>query len=368
MKKFSTGYGQFAGLLLAGASLLGACEPKKEDPKPPVTPPVVVPPVTPPPVTPPPVAVNVIDSVYVVNEGTSNGAVSLFNKLTGNVQRDVYAPANGGQRLGPFVQSLTVAGRRAYLVVNGSDAVQVVSYPGFVRQTTIAGRSQPRYLLAASATKAYLTEWQGGSPNYQAGRVAVINLTTNVVTSTIPVGINPEEMLLADGRLYVTSAEGSALTVINTATDAVESTIAVPPGSKNIARDANGNIWLLCSKYLETTDFLVKFAPATPTQQTRIAFPNDYRNGNLRLNAAGTRIYVSLGTGTYALDPAATALPAAPLVRRNFYGLGIDPQDGTIYGGTVNFSGDARTIRYTPAGAVIDSFNVAIGPNSFRFQ
>lgn len=353
MKNFSSGFGRFACLLLVGTSLVVACEPKKDDPKPPVT---------------PPTAINAIDSVYVVNEGAANGAISLFDKISRAVRRDVYGPANGGQLLGPYVQNLTVVGKKAYLVVNGTDAVQVVSFPGFVRTATIGNLSQPRYLVAASASKGYLSEWRGGYLNYLPGRVSVIDLTTNTVTATITVGVNPEQLLLAEGRLYVTSTEGNALTVINTTTNAVESTIALPDGPKNILRDGNGNIWVLCSKYLAATDYLVRFAPATPTQQTRIAFPGDYRNGNLRTNAAGTKIYVSLGTGTYALEPAATALSAAPLVRRTFYGLGIDPQDGTLYGGTASFSADARVIRYTPAGAAIDSFSVGLGPNSFYFQ
>lgn len=337
----------------AAAGLLGllaaSCSPSKETPEP-VTPPTVT------------------NAVYVVNEGTSNGAISLYNKSTKTVERDVYAKGNGNKRLGPYVQNMTIVGDNAYLVVNGADSVQVVRLSDFKRTTGIGGFSQPRYLLAASATKAYVTEWQGGFPAYTAGRVAVLNLTTNTVGTRIAVGVNPEQMLLADGKLYVANSEGTTISVINTTTDALESTITVPDGPKNLVRDAKGNIWVLCSKYGSTQDYLVRFSPGTPTQQTRIAVANSYTNGNLRANAAGDRIYVSLGTGTYALTPDATALPATPLIRRNFYGLGIDPQDNTIYAGTATFSGDAKVIRYTVAGAPIDSFGVAVGPNGFLFR
>lgn len=334
--------------VLAGAALLftaTGCNPDDDTPTPSVT---------------------TTTGVYVINEGTTSGSVSLFDKTTKTVTRDLYASANGRQ-LGPYLQNMTIVGDNAYLVVNGADSVQVVRTNDFRRVGRIGGLSQPRYLVA-SGTKGYLTQWQGGFGNYLPGKVAVLNLTTNTVTKDITVGVNPEQMLLVDNHLYVTSSEGTTVTVINTTTEAVESTIAVPDGSKNILRDGSGNIWVLCSKYGAAQDYLVRFAPATPTQQTRIAFANDYSNGNLRSNKAGDKIYVSLGTGTYELAPTATALPTTPLIRRNFYGLGIDPQDNTIYGGTATFTGNARMIRYTVTGAPIDSFEVGVGPNSFLFR
>ena len=322
---------------------------------------------------PPIPSVAATSSVYVINEGSANGAVSLYDKATKTVQADRFAAANGGRKLGAILQSMTIVSDRAYLVGNGSDEVQVVKLADFAAITTIRGLSQPRYLVpAVNADKAYLTEWLGGFPNY-TGRVSVIDLKTNTVTKQIPVGNAPDEMLEVNGRLYVTASYGNALTVINTTTDAVETTVEMPAGPKNILRDNKGNVWVLCSKYnagsTPTTDYLVRFAPTAPAvaQQVRIAFPNSYTNGNLRTNADGSKIYVSLGTGTYVLEPTATALPASPLIRRNFYGLGIDPQDNTIYAGT-GFTGSDKVIRYTMTGAPIDSFNAVVGPNGFLFR
>ena len=317
-------------------------------------------------------SITTTNSVYVINEGSANGAVSLYDKATKIVQADRFAAANGGRKLGAVLQSMTIVADRAYLVGNGSDEVQVVNLADFTAITTIRGLSQPRYLVAASPDKAYLTEWLGAYPNY-TGRVSVINLRTNTVTKQIAVGNAPDEMLLVDGRLYVTASYGNALTVINTVTDAIETTVAMPDGPKNILRDNRGNVWVLCSQYnagpAPTSDYLVRFAPTAPAvaQQVRIAFPNSYTNGNLRTTADGSKIYVSLGTGTYVLEPTATALPAAPLIRRNFYGLGLDPQDNTIYAGT-GFTGRDKVIRYTTTGAPIDSFNVVVGPNGFLFR
>ncbi|MDB5235374.1 MAG: hypothetical protein JWR44_2367 [Hymenobacter sp.] len=350
--KYSAPFPRLLAVALAGLGLTSACNPDKPE--------VIMPSVT------------TTNSVYVVNEGFTNGAVSLFDKATRRVQTDRFADANGGRKLGAILQSMTIVADKAYLVGNGTNAIQVVNLADFTAMTTITGLSQPRYLVAASDNKGYLTEWVGAFPNY-TGRVSVINLKTNAVTKQITVGSAPDEMLLVGDKLYVTASYGNALTVINTGTDAVESTVPMPDGPKNILRDGSGNIWVLCSKYnagtTPTSDYLVRFAPASSAvaQQTRIAFPNSYANGNLRANADGSKIYVSLGSGTYQLSSTATALPAAPLIRRNFYGLGIDPEDNTIYAGT-GFTGSDKVIRYSVSGAPLDSFNVVTSPNGFLFR
>ncbi len=345
-------FGQTAALLptvfLLTLLTLTGCDPKKKD-------------------DPTPVA-TLTNSVYVINEGTaSGGAISLFDKTTRAVKVDLFKDRNG-RKLGPFVQSAAIIGERMYVVVNGANRIEVVNRATFDTLTVIRGLDQPRYILPISADKAYVTEWQGAYPDYEPGRVAVLDLRTNTITRRLPVGIGPEQLVLADGRVYVTASYGTALTVIDPATDAVVGTVPVPAGSRNIVRDNTGSLWVLCSQYDTPTDHLVRFRPTAPTVlQADITFPNAYTNGNLRPNAAADRLYVSLSTGTYALPSTATALPPTPLIARNFYGLGVDPQDGTLYAGTASFSADSWAVRYTPAGIAIDSFQVSRGPNGFLF-
>ena len=338
-----------AGLLsLFAATLLPACKPdKKADPAP--TAPVVT------------------KSVYVVNEGSVNGAISFYNKESKAVNRDVFEARNG-RKLGPYVQSMTIVGSKAYLVVNGANQVEVVNLADFAAGAPITGLSQPRYLLAVSGTKAYLTEWLGAFPDYERGRVSVIDLTTNTITKRLRVGVNPEQLLFTENRVYVANSYGTNLTVIDPATDTVVDSVAVPAGPKNLVRDDAGNIWVLCSRYGSAKDHLVRFNPASPAINTDIEFANDYTNGNLRATATGNKVYAVVNGALYPIRPYTSSLPAEPLIRRGFYGLGIDPQDGTIYAGTSpSFTTEGYTVRYTAAGALIDSFQVAVGPNSYLF-
>ena len=336
-------------LALAGSLFLTACDPDKEDPK------VELP--------------SPSERVYVVNEGyfpNPDGDISLFNTTTKTVtSTNLYKSVNRTD-LGTNPQSMTIIGTKAYLPVTGSDSLNVVTLADF-RHSAGLHLKQPRYLVAVSATKAYVTQWNGyASP----GTVGIIDLATNRLTGTIStgLGIQPEQMLLGkNGLVYVTNSSSNFLTVINPATDAVQTPIATPDGPKNIVQDNAGNIWVLCSSYTGTTDHLIRFNPATPATKTDISFPHDYRNGNLCINSVGDQVFVSLSTGTYQLALTATALPATPVIRRNFYGLGID-KDGVIYGATSRSTANGYAARYTATGTKIDSFQVGKYPNGFVFN
>lgn len=336
-------------LALAGSLFLTACDPDKEDPK------VELP--------------SPSERVYVVNEGnfgSPTGDISLFNTTTKQVTSAGLYNSVNRSRLGDNLQSMTIIGTKAYLPVTGSDSLNVVTLSDFRNSANIRLK-QPRYLVAVSATKAYVTQWNGYTAT---GTVGIIDLATNRLTGTIStgVGVQPEQILLGkNGLVYVANSSSNFLTVINPATDAVQAPIATPAGPRNIVQDNAGNIWVLCNPYVATTDHIIRFNPATPATQTDIAFPNDYRNGNLRINPAGDQVFVSLSTGTYQLPLTATTLPATPVIRRNFYGLGVD-KDNVIYGATPRGSANGYVARYTSTGTKIDSFQVGKYPNGFVFN
>jgi YVTN family beta-propeller protein len=336
-------------LALAGSLFLTACDPDKEDPK------VELP--------------SPSERVYVVNEGyfpNPDGDVSLFNTTTKTVASASLYKSINRTDLGVNPQSMTIVGTKAYLAVTGSDSLNVVTLADF-RHSAGLHLKQPRYLVAVSATKAYVTQWNGYT---SPGTVGIIDLATNRLTGTIStgLGVQPEQILLGkNGLVYVANSSSNFLTVINSATDAVQAPIATPAGPKALVQDNTGNIWVFCGQYGSANDHIIRFNPATPATQTDIAFPNDYNNGNLRINPAGDKVFISLGTGTYQLPLTATTLPATPVIRRNFYGLGID-KDGVIYGATSRSTANGYAARYSSTGTKIDSFQVGKYPNGFVFN
>src|ERR1035437_1245398 len=91
--------------------------------------------------------------------------------------------------------------------------------------------------LSANAQTAYIV-------NYGSNNVSVINLTTNTVTGTIPVGANPDAIAISpDGsKAYVANYDvNGTVSVINTATNTVIATITVGTDPYAVAVSPDGS-------------------------------------------------------------------------------------------------------------------------------
>jgi YVTN family beta-propeller protein len=227
----------------------------------------------------------------------------------------------------------------------------------------------------AANNKLYITEYVGATYPASAivkGQVSVIDLATYKVLKTIEVGKMPDKLLLANGKIYVANNRDNTVSVINPNNDTVENTIIVADRPNSLVQDATGAIWVLCSGYSQYDEAtpsnatLVKFNPTTPTSQTKLAF-STYGASNLNLNAAKTTLFYT-HKGVFSMNTTATSLPTTPLIKRSFYGFGVDT-DGTIYGGdALNYAVNGRVIRFNSNGIALDSMTVGLIPNGFVFR
>ncbi|TGE19942.1 DUF5074 domain-containing protein [Hymenobacter elongatus] len=358
-------FSAFGRTALVGATALAlfSCDPERSQPEP----------------------LQLSNNVFIVNEGnfgTPNGAVSVFNIASKKVtDPDIFKTVNS-RPLGDNVQSMTVVDTVGYVVVTQSNKIEVVRLPEFktVKRSvkTISGLAKPRYFAALSATKGYVTEWVDYGVN---GRLSVINLTTNTVLKTIPLsGKTPEQLLVVGNKVYVANSGGNTISVINTTTDTEESVITVGDSPNSLVLDQSGQVWVLCGGIVgydanynidpatSTKGTLHSFLPASPTAIQRLQFASTIGfPGHLQLNGAKNQLYFTYSKGVYRMNTTDKVLPTTPLIRRNFYGLGIDPKDNTIYGAIAPFSTAGRFIRYQPTGTAIDSFTVNLLPNAFLF-
>jgi hypothetical protein len=80
-------------------------------------------------------------------------------------------------------------------------------------------------------------------------------------------------------------------------------------------------------------------------------------------------IYFLESDGLYRMDINAAVVPSNPLIGSYFYGFGIEPEEGTIYGlACPSFTTNGFLVRYLPDGSLIDSTEVGIGPNRIVFN
>ncbi len=189
---------------------------------------------------------------FVCNQGNFGlgNATLTYIDTESNLVQNAYQTVNG-EALGDTAQSIYFYGDFGYIVVNNSHKVIVVNRYTLQQVTVIEGDSinNPRYFIA-DGDNGYISNW-GDAADPDDDFITVINLLDNSVTTTIPVGQGPENMLVQNGQLYVALqggwGYGHELAVINTSNNTVSITLDLGGDVPNsMAQDANGDLWVLC--------------------------------------------------------------------------------------------------------------------------
>ncbi len=323
------------------------------------------------------------NGVFVVNEGnfgTPNGSVSYYKKDSKEVVHGIFSKENDKRPLGDVVQSMATYGTRAFIVANNSNKIEVVNAATFKSEGVIEGLSAPRYFAALNNEKGYVTEWLPAKPDwsYGKGRVSVIDLKTFNVLKRIELGVQPEQLLISGGKVYVTNMGGNTVAVINTATDVIEKNISVTFGPNSLVLDNTNTLWVLSSGNKDwnlpesqyTAGALSKINTATGTVTSTLTLPKATALANqLVASKSKDALYYNYDGKVYKQNTAAATLSHTLLLNKSYYGLGVDPATGNIYTGDANnFSGDGTVFIYQPDGTQVSSFKTGIAPNGFVFN
>jgi YVTN family beta-propeller protein len=313
--------------------------------------------------------------VFVVNEGnlnSANGTVSHFNLTTKETTQDLFGTINTGKALGDIVQSMTIDGDQAYIVINNSNKLQVVNANTFVEDYTIADLALPRYFTTFNG-KGYVTEWVDF---LSQGRVSVIDLQSHEVTTNITTDYGAECIVALNNKLFVSNNFSNTVSIIDPADNSVEKTLEVGPSPAGFAVDAQNKLWVISSgsydfDYNPQNDGkLVQIDPANNTILKTIEL-NKNVSASLGINKAGSQLFYFSGTDVYRLDVSAAEAPAAPFIEgtKAFYALGVDRQTDLIYlSDAKGFAANGTVYRYNGDGTELDSFTAGIGPNGFVFK
>jgi YVTN family beta-propeller protein len=317
------------------------------------------------------------NGVFVVNEGNfldADGTVSHINITNGEVSNDLFGAINSGRALGDVVQSMTVEGDFAYVVVNNSNKVEVVNANTFEASYTLAGLKLPRYVTTVG-NRGYVTEWVSFTDK---GRVSVVDLDNQTVTGTIVTDYGAEHIIEAGGKLFVSNNFTNTVSVINPSTQQVVATLEVGDAPGIFVTDRQDKLWVICgggydSNFNPLNDGkLVQIDVAThaviKTIDLHVNVP-----AKLAVNKAGNQLFYYKGKSVYRVNTTDTAAPAAALFTEaaavSFYGIGIDPETDILYVADAKaFQGNGTVFSYSTAGSAIGTFTVGRGPNSFVFK
>lgn len=315
------------------------------------------------------------NGVLILNEGNfgnGNGSISHFEVGTTTVTNNVFQTITEAP-LGDVAQSIFVDADKAYLVVNNSNKVEVVNSNTFKLDFTIDA-ALPRYMTSFSG-KGYLTEWVSFS---DPGRVSVINLSTGASESTITTGFGAENIIVANGNIYVSNNFQSDVSVINPATNQVTATINLTNAPGGFVIDKNDALWVICGGGYDAN-----FSPLNNGAFYKINTSDNSINSTIALEAnvpvkiainnAKDAIYYYSGSEVFKLGINDSAKPANAFITEStavsFYGIGVNPSNDNIYvGDSKGFQANGAVYRYKSDGTSIDNFTVGIGPNGFAFR
>ena len=315
--------------------------------------------------------VNTGTGIYILDQGGYghvNASLSFFDKTTKTVTNDLFYKANG-RDLGDVAQSMGEANGKYYIVVNNSNKIEVIDKNSSKSLAIIQGVNLPRYFLYINSTKAYVTEW---GANGVGGKVDVINLTSNTVTKTIPVGEGAENIMLVNNKVYVANSGGytnaKTISVINPSTDIVDTTFEVGDNPNSLAIDVNGKLWALCGGIYGTAKAsLVRINPATNAieQTFPLSIPSLSIN-NLIISPSGNTLYYCIDGKVHNQSVANSQQENTLIFNRPFYAIFIDKASNYFYAADAkNYTDNGWVIRYNVNFTPIDSFEVGIAPGFF---
>ncbi len=273
--------------------------------------------------------------ILVTNEGpfgTGSGTITFVSEDFATVAQNIYKTVNN-KELGNIVQSMGFLDENAYIVVSNSAKVMIANRYTFESVDSIkVGLENPRYFIGDNGTKGYVTDW--GDPNDNSDDyVAVVDLRTNSIASTIPVAFGPEKMVFYNNKIYVAHqgafGQNNLITVISGSS--VENTITVGevPNSMIISENT---LYVLCggNPYYtgnETAGSLLKINLLTGQVSQTFAFETTQHPTNLTMD--GANLFYSLNGKVYKLDKTSITLPGTDIINGDFYAM--QAKDGKLY-------------------------------------
>ena len=316
------------------------------------------------------------EGIIISHEGGSSvsGSTSYVSYDLTSVQNGIFDIVNGEQP-GSFQQSIGFNGEDAYIVTDNLNKVTRVNRYTFEKQNEITtDLVLPRYIVFSN-DKAYVSNW-GDTGVDTDDFIAVVDLDTQEVETTISVGLGPEQLAIVNGKLYV-SHKGAwginnIVSVIDLSTNEVVKEIETgyKPDELLIIEDElwveveGGQSW---NSTGETTSSIAVINTIDDTVTKTLELGTgihisefDYDNG---------KIYYSIGANVYELEIDSEVLSTEALASTSsIYGLSVE--DGKIY---TTDAGDFASNGFLnvydiDTGAWLPTVTVGLAPSKIYFN
>ncbi len=328
-----------------------------------------------------PVALGAYENgILVNNEGNflqGNASISFVSNDFSTIENGIFSLQNNNAPLGDTAQSIAFYNNLAYIVVNGSHKIEVVDRYTFIKVATIdTGLNNPRNMVFTNG-KGYVTNW-GDSSDATDDFIAVIDVATNTVNSTIAIEKGPEKILAINNKLYISHKWGanSVINMIDLTTNAISS-ITVGATPDEMVFDTSNNIWAI-SEGTTTYDsnwnptgntgaFLQKINTSTDIVELSLAFPTDEFPSTIAYDNG--MVYYYANSRVFKMNETDTTLPITQVIDDTLY-EGLAVKNGYIYGTTADFgAGTGELVIYDDSTyTLVDTKALKVGSSKIYFN
>lgn len=314
---------------------------------------------------------------FITNEGPfENGTGSLtFVGEDDIIDQKVFNTVNN-EDLGNVVNSIILAGDNAYIVINVSHKVVVANRFTMEKIAIIEGDNidNPRYIVVDGDT-AYVSNW-GDPLNSSDDFIAIIDLNTNSVTSTISVGEGPENMLIENDNLFVALEGGwsqnNQVVVVDTSTNSILSEITVGDVPNSISADDMGDVWVLCGGNPgwtgnESPGSLFKINSGNFESTEYVFGLTDHPE---HITGESGDLYYNLNGKVYGMNSNSTELPSESMTGFDGFYYNLKAYDGDLYAfDAKDYASEGELKVFNLAsGTLIETLMTGLIPGSIAFQ
>ncbi len=291
-----------------------------------------------------------VEGMYVLNEGnmgSNKSTLDYMNFLTGKYTRNLYSDANPDQpkELGDVGNDLGIYGSRLYAVINCSNKVEIMDKNTLRRlgQVDIPNCRYIKFYQGYAYVPSYAGPVESTTDYKQKGYVAKIDTATMQVVDTCLVGYQPDELEIADGKIYVANSGGymvpnyeNTLSVIDIDTFTEVDRITIAINLQCVRADKRGLLWVVSrGDYYETSSNIYVYDLRKGRMVTTMDIPAStvWMDGDSLYVASTQWSYVSMSNEvSYAIINTLTQ----EVVTRNFITDGTDQVIQIPYGIAVN--------------------------------
>ena len=186
--------------------------------------------------------------VLIGNEGNfqnGNASLSSYNINTQQTTYNIYQAINQ-ELIGDVLHSIYHSDHLLYLVVNNSGKVIAIDDESLEKKMEIRNLVSPRKIIKVDNSKFYISD-------LYASEVTVYNNYDGAV-GKIPVDGWCEDIIIQNGKAYISNINNNQLYVVNTSNDNIFDSILVGSNPISIKEDSRGNIWVLCQGNLTNNE------------------------------------------------------------------------------------------------------------------